>query len=342
MRATALYHTAPNRVELREISLPALQTGQLLLKTRFSAISPGTESMLFRGQMPTELQQDETIQSLQGGFAYPFSYGYALVGEVVETGPGVDPLWNGRQVFAFHPHQDRAVVSRTDCLTIPEDISPQAALFLPHIESALNFIMDARPGVGEKVMVFGQGVVGLLTTALLAEFPLSLLISADPLAYRREKSLHLGAMQAVNPLDPSDWNALKKVLFEKNSPDGLDLAVELSGRMEALDQAIDLTGFSGRIVVGSWYGKETAPLHLGGHFHRRRIQLLSSQVSTVNPPLSGRWSKERRIALAWEMIRKINPQGLITHRFPLSRCQQAFELLARRLDDVLQVILTYP
>ncbi|MEW6114432.1 MAG: oxidoreductase, partial [Thermodesulfobacteriota bacterium] len=109
----------------------------------------------------------------------------------------------------------------------------------------------------------------------------------------------------------------------------------------ALDQAISITGFSGRVVVGSWYGAKRADIDLGGKFHRGRIKLISSQVSTVEPELSGRWTKKRRLNLAIGMLRKLNTLDLISHRFPISNADEAYALLAQNPEDALQVVLTY-
>jgi 2-desacetyl-2-hydroxyethyl bacteriochlorophyllide A dehydrogenase len=341
MDALAIHHVAPEKVSLGTTPLPAPGPEQLLIRARYSAISPGTESLIYQGRFPAGLARDGTIASLEGGFAYPFTYGYALVGEVIDAGAGVDPAWHGRNVFTFHPHQDHAVVPVRDAVPIPERIEPRTALFLPSMESALNFVMDAAPAIGEKVMVFGQGVVGLLTTALLAQFPLGLLVSADPIQERRERSLALGAGQAIDPGNAAQWNSLAGELFGDGEAGGLDLAFELSGNARALDQAIELAGFSGRIIVGSWYGSGGQTLDLGGHFHRRRIELISSQVSTVHPRLSGRWTKRRRIDLAWDAIAKLAPQRLITHSFSFRECQRAFALASARSDGVLQVVFEY-
>jgi len=168
-----------------------------------------------------------------------------------------------------------------------------------------------------------------------------MLIAADPIAGRRQRSIELGAGRAIDPADGGEFAALERELFERE-PGGLDLAIELSGNLEALDQAIQLTGFSGRVIVGSWYGPSAHALELGTHFHRRRIRLVSSQVSTLDPRLSGRWTKERRIGLAWDAIARLEPQRLITHTVAFRDCQRAFELASRRQGDALQVILEYP
>lgn len=335
MRANALFHVAERLVECREVALAAPDTGEVLIRSRCSAISSGTEAMIFSGAFPKETALDANIESLKGGFAYPFSYGYSLVGEVSATGPGVDESLIGKNLFAFHPHQDRAVVPLAGCHRIPDGVPPEAALFLPQVETALNLVMDGAPLIGECVLVFGQGVVGLLTAALLAEFPLARLVAVEPLAWRRELAKHWGIAETVDPANGGQWQALLKSLS------GADLVYELSGDMSALNQAIETSGFDGRIVVGSWYGAKSQPLDLGGRFHRNRLRLISSQVSTINPALTGRWNKTRRIELAWRMVEKLQPQRLISQSFPLARCLQAFDTVCARRNGVMQVIFQY-
>ncbi len=335
MHANALFHVAERRVECREVALPAPGAGEVLIHSHCSAISPGTEAMIYRGAFPTDAALDARIASLRGGFVYPFAYGYALVGEVAATGPGVDEALVGRMLFAFHPHQDRAVVPLADCVPIPDGVAPEAALFLPQVETALNLVLDGAPLVGERVLVFGQGVVGLLTAAVLARFPLARLVAVEPLAWRRELARQWGIDETVDPGDPDGWRELLASL------EGADLIFELSGDMGALGQAIDAAGFDGRIVVGSWYGANPRPLDLGGRFHRNRLRLVASQVSTLNPTLSGRWDRQRRFELAWRMLAQLRPQRLVGESFPLARCAQAFEAVCNRRDGVMQVIFRY-
>lgn len=339
VKAEAVVFTGADRVARQPLQVEHPVADQVLIQTYYSAISPGTEDMIFKGHFPENSIQDSVINSLSGDFSYPFQYGYALVGEIIAIGDLVAEKWLQQKVFVFHPHQSYALVSVEDCQPIPEHVSLLQALFLPNMESAVNFIMDAAPLIGEKVMVIGQGVVGLLTTALLSRFPLSLLMTSDPVALRRTRSLQAGAMQAINPDDKQQWRMLHHDLFDR-SVDGMDLVFELSGRTEALNQAIAMTGFSGRIILGSWYTANDHNLNLGGRFHRSRIRLLSSQVSTLNPEFSGRWDKSRRMQLVWEYLNSIDAERFITGRFALSQCQQAYEANSDKQQSI-QTIFCY-
>jgi 2-desacetyl-2-hydroxyethyl bacteriochlorophyllide A dehydrogenase len=328
----ALFFEAPCRVAVREEPLSPPAAGQVVVETRVSAISPGTEMLIYRGRVPQGMAVDAALPSLAGGFAFPLAYGYAAVGRVVELGDGVGPEWRDRLVFAFHPHASHFLAAPDELLPVPAGLAPEAAALLPNAETAVNFLMDGRPIVGERVVVFGQGVVGLLTTALLARIPLSNLVTVDRHPLRRQRSLDLGAHAALDADSPGALDPLRS---------SADLTYELSGSPAALEQAIAVTGFGGRVVIGSWYGDQRVSLDLGGAFHRSRIELVSSQVSTIAPRFSARWSKARRLEAAWRLLGELDAACLITHRFPITAAPEAYALLDRRPETAIQVLLSY-
>lgn len=306
---------------------------QVLVETLASAISSGTEMLLYRGQLPKD---DNTLDAVSSGLHYPTSYGYANVGRVVRIGSSVDKTWADRLVFGFQPHTTYYVASPDALLAVPDSLTPETAVFLPNMETAVNFLQDGAPILGERVLVFGQGVVGLLTTALLSEFPLEALVIVDGFPARRQASLELGVSAALAPDADEFQNQAKKHL----KPDA-DLTFELSGSPAALNGAVALTAFSGRIVIGSWYGEKRAPIDLGGKFHRSRLRLISSQVSSIAPELSGRWDKARRFGVAWRALSRIHPEKWITHRFPLSEAAEAYRLLDKNPRETIQVVFEY-
>lgn len=337
MKSTGLYFTAPHQVEVREEELPPLPAQEVLVKTSLSAISAGTEMLIYRGQAPTDLAADDKIAALQGDLNYPLKYGYSAVGEVIDCGEEVAGDWLGRVVFAFNPHENHFQTDPSNLLRLPEQIPVEDAVFLPNMETAVNFIMDGQPLLGEKAALFGQGVVGLLTAALLAEYPLAVLLSIDAIEKRRKTSRDMGVHESLG------IDEFERALSLLDGPDyaGADLIFELSGNPDALNQAIQLAGFNGRIVVGSWYGQKQANLDLGGEFHRKRIKLISSQVSTLTPELRGRWSRARRYQTAWDMLAKIKPSRLISHQFSIEDAAEAYKLLDDSPGEALQVVLKY-
>jgi len=176
----------------------------------------------------------------------------------------------------------------------------------------------------------------LLTAALLAEFPLDALVSVDPIPLRREASLGLGLTASLDPREPGF-----RARAQECMPSGSDLTLEISGAPEALDEAIALTGYAGRVVVGSWYGRKQVTLDLGGRFHRSRIKLIASQVSSIAPHLSARWDKPRRLEQAWAALARVGPERWITHRFPIAEAKQAYALLDTHPQDAIQVVIDY-
>jgi threonine dehydrogenase-like Zn-dependent dehydrogenase len=285
--------------------------------------------LVYRGQAPTDMAVDASIAALPDAFGFPIKFGYAAVGRVVAVGPGVGREWLDRMVFAFNPHESHFVADLTALLPVPDGLAPEAAVFLPNMETAVSLVMDGRPVIGEQVAVVGQGVVGLLTTALLANLSPATLTTVDRFARRREWSARLGGT-AVAPegIAPSAWAAA-------------DLTFELSGDPRGLDLAIALTGDYGRVVIGSWYGRKRADLDLGGRFHRAHMRLIGSQVSSLSPQWLGRWTKERRLGVAWQMLRRHQPERLITHRLPIERATEAYRLLEERPDETIQLVFTY-
>jgi 2-desacetyl-2-hydroxyethyl bacteriochlorophyllide A dehydrogenase len=340
MNRSSLYFTAPCQTEIRSDNLSELKPGEVLIETLVSAISPGTEMLIYRGQFPLDLAVDDTIVSLAGEFTYPLKYGYSSVGRVTALGPNVDTRWLNQRVFAFQPHETRFNAPLESLLPVPEDLPTEDAVFLPNMETAVNFLLDGHPLIGEDVVVFGQGIVGLLTTILLSKLPLNTLITVDPFAQRRAASIAAGAQASLDPVDESFAEQLRRI-HRADNRQGADLCFELSGNPKALDQAIAAAGFNGRVVLGSWYGQKRVSLDLGGAFHRSRIRLISSQVSTMTPELSGRWSKNRRMAVAWNMLETVRPSRFITHRFDFKVADQAYKLIGQHPEQTIQVVLTY-
>ena len=335
MKRRTLFFTAPRQLEIREETLPALGADDVLVETICSAISAGTEMLLYQGRFPLDIETDSVIASLRGSFSYPCRYGYACAGIVRDRGPRAESSWREKLVFAFQPHASHFIANPDSLFAIPDHLSPEAACFLPNTETAVNLVQDGAPLFGERVLVLGQGIIGLLTAALLREFPLEVLVAAD----YHELRQHASPVTPRLCLDPSSPTFRIEAANLLNGR--ADLTFELSGNPAALNDALSLTCFSGRIVIGSWYGEKRAEIDLGGVFHRSRIKLISSQVSTISPDLSGRWDKPRRFDAAWKALERIQPEKWITHRFALDDAQEAYRLLDENPQDAIQVILDY-
>ena len=334
MSGHALYFTAPGEVTLQEMPVTSPAPGELVVETSVSGISAGSELLVYRGEAPSGMIADETIDTLDGDLSFPLRYGYAAVGDVVEVGDDLEEAWLDQTVFAFAPHGTHFSERPSNVVRIPDDVSPAAATLLPSVETATNFALDGAPRIGERVVVFGAGVIGLCTTHLLSAFPLAELVVVDPIPERRALAEQFGSDVAIEPdrIDATidDWTG-----------DGADLVYELSGDPETLDAAVAAAGYDGRVVVGSWYGTKRAALDLGGQFHRDRISIESSQVSTIAPELRGRWDTDRRLQTAMAHLRELPVEELISRRIPFSDAPRAYRLLDDDAEHLLQVLLTY-
>lgn len=353
--AAQLWFTAPFQVEVRHVPLTAPGPGEVQVRTLYSAVSAGTELLLYRGQLPGSMALDSTLESLQQSSQYPVQYGYACVGEVQQIGEDLDRAWLGKRVFSFQPHASHFLAQPEQLIAVPDDVSAQAAVFLPNMETAVNLVQDGRPLIGERVVVLGQGVVGLLLSAVLAQHPLAALTAVEGQPQRQKLARQMGAHSVCSPAEASEIAGLSlgpssssaAVFGETLSIDphltmaDADLIYEVSGHPEALNLAIGLSGYASRIVIGSWYGNKTVSVDLGGAAHRNRLQLITSQVSTLAPGLSGRWDKQRRFDLAWQMIRRIDPTQLITHNVALQQAGALYQQLHEGQSGMVQPLFDY-
>lgn len=330
MNAHALQFVAPRRVELQEVQLPPIGDGELLVRSEWSGISSGTEMLAYRGELDPSLPRDETLGALGGTFAYPFAYGYSAVGRV-ERSRGAVP--EGARVFAYHPHQDRFVVAERDVVVLDEP-EPRAAAMLPLVETALQASLDAAPGFGEHVAVLGLGCVGVLTAALLARSGADVLAS-EPDRARRAAAAEFG-VPAVAP------GEIVEAVASRSDGRGASLVVEASGNPAALADGLRLLAHEGTALVLSWYGTKPVSLPLGGAFHRRRLTIRSSQVSTIPAHLAGRWDRARRRTRAAELLGELPVETLATHAFPFERAPEAYATVDRGEPGLIHAALAYP
>ena len=317
-----MWFEGPRRVNVRREAVSGPAAGEALVRTRVSAISTGSELAAYRGQLDPRLARDETLGAhREGSFTFPFPYGYASVGRVEALGaeppegaPGI-----GARVFAFVPHQSAFCAPAEELLRVPDNVSDDRAALFPYLETAVNVLLDGAPRIGERVVVVGQGMLGLALTALLARYPLGGLIAVEPRPERRRLSLEFGAHGAVAPEEAEER-------VRGTFQGGAELILEVSGSRSALDLAIRLAAREGRVIAGSWLAGAPTALDLGGWFHRGRIRVVSSQVSHL-PALGPSWTVARRRQLTWTLLESVALETLVTHRIPLAEAGKAYARL---------------
>jgi 2-desacetyl-2-hydroxyethyl bacteriochlorophyllide A dehydrogenase len=303
----------PGRGAIVERPLSRLGEGDVLIRSLYSGISRGTETLVFRGEVPASQHHTMRCPFQEGGFPGPVKYGYTSVGRV-EEGRGDDArALVGRTVFCLHPHQDRYVVPAGTALPLPEGLPPERAVLAAYMETAVNGVWDAEPGPGDQIVVVGGGVVGLLVARLSAAVPGTEVLLVDTNPARASVAEALGLPFATEV--PEDVTA--------------DIVVHASGNPGGLKDALAATGTEGRLIELSWYGTRPVSLPLGEEFHARRITLRSSQVGRIPPARAPRWSHGRRLALALRLLRDPALDVLVTGESPFEELPAVLERLAR-------------
>lgn len=306
--AQALWYAAPRRAELRSDTLAAPGKDEALVQTLWSGISRGTERLVFEGRVPASEAAVMRAPLQDGDFPFPVKYGYCAVGRV-EQGP--DALKN-RDVFSLHPHQDRFVAPLSMLVPIPPNVPARRAILAANMETALNGIWDSGAKERSRIVVVGAGIVGLLIAHLGAHMLKANVTVVDIAPERRAIAESFGASFAAPDASPKD----------------ADVVFHTSATAAGLATAISAAAFEAKIIEMSWYGEGTVAVPLGGAFHSRRLQLISSQVGHVAPSHRGQWSHRQRLAKALELLADPRLDALITGEI-------AFTELPRELPRVL-------
>jgi hypothetical protein len=281
--ARAFWIAEPGRGEIRPEPLAPASADTVLVRAEFSAISRGTEALVFNGRVPASERLRMRAPFQGGEFPAPVKYGYASVG-VVEAG-GAPPL-TGRRVFVLHPHQTRYVVPVTAIHPLPDDVPAARAVLAANLETAINGVWDAGLQAGDRVAIVGAGTVGCMVAWLAGRTPGCQVQLADTNPRRAKTAAALG----VAFVAPGDLAGDADVVFHT------------SGSPSGLPTAIAAAAFESTVVEMSWYGDQLVPLPLGESFHARRLTVKSSQVGYVPPARRARWDTRRRMALALSLL----------------------------------------
>jgi 2-desacetyl-2-hydroxyethyl bacteriochlorophyllide A dehydrogenase len=334
VEAHALWFTAPRTAEFRPESALSPGVGEVRVQAAASALSQGTEMLVYRGEVPADLPLD--LPTLAGSFGFPVKYGYATVGRILDTGASVEDLAPGDLVFVHHPHQDVFVVPADMPVCLSDELDPLLGLFVANLETAVNVVHDTPLRLGETALVFGQGAVGLLVAQLLRLAGAGRILVVDPLKKRQDLARAVGVDETFEPGED-----LPERVLETTAGRGADVAVEVSGSGAALQAAIEAVAVEGTVVAASWYGAKPVALSLGRHFHRGRVRLRSSQVGRMSPDLGSRWDLARRTETVLGLLPRLHLKELISHRFPFEEALEAYRLVDERPGETVQVILTH-
>ena len=320
--ARAFWVTGRGHGEIREETLPAPGPDEVLVRALHGAISRGTETLVFRGGVPESERERMRAPFQAGDFPFPVKYGYIGVGRV-EGGP---EALLGRDVFCLHPHQDRYVVPADAVHVLPEHVPPARAVLAANLETAINGLWDASPGVGDRIGVVGAGAVGCLVAWLAARIPGTDVELVDTNAARAPLAAALGVGFAT----PDEARGER------------DLVVHASGNPEGLEAALGLAAFEATVLEMSWFGQRRASLSLGGPFHSRRLVVRASQVGAIPPSRRARWDYRRRLGLALSLLDDPVLDRLITDDAPFETLPAVMTRLVDEPGDTICQRISYP
>lgn len=258
MKAKALWHVNKNETAILEEEIGRNGRMEVLVKTRYSCISSGTETLVANGSVPNALKETMRVNYMGGSFDFPIKYGYSLVGETED----------GRFVHLMHPHQDKLFVREADLFTIPANLPLKRATLLSNMETTINAVWDAQLKGDAKILIIGFGGIGALLALTVKQYT--------------------GINPSVLELDKIKLEKAKYLGFSMDDGN-FDIIFHTSSSNTGLQFALDHVRKDGSVIELSWYGDKQVNLHLGGNFHYNRIKLISSQVSTVSPfgPVKG-------------------------------------------------------
>jgi 2-desacetyl-2-hydroxyethyl bacteriochlorophyllide A dehydrogenase len=313
--ARAFWVVEPGRGEIRSEALRPPSADEVVVRALYTGISRGTEALVFQGRVPESEWDRMRAPFQEGDFSGPLKYGYASVGRV-ECGP---EHLNGKTVFVLYPHQTRYVAPASSVHVVPGDIPPARAVLAANLETALNGVWDARPQVGDRVVVIGAGTVGCLVAWLAAGIHGCEVQLVDVNPRRAGIAERLG----VSFAQPGD------------AARDADVVIHASGSPDGLQLALDIAGLEATILEMSWFGNRSVPLQLGGAFHSKRLTIKSSQVGRVAPSQRARWDLRRRMALALTLLADASLDALITGESPFDEMPHVMAALAAAPGDVL-------
>lgn len=312
--ASALWFEAPESCRLRQERLGQRSVNEVLVRTLFSGISRGTEALIFRGLVPESEFARMRGPHMEGSFPFPVKYGYAAVGQI-EVGPS---HLVGKEVFALFPHQDRFILPADQVTVLPDTLPARRAVLAANMETALNIVWDAGIQPGDRVAVFGAGVVGSLVAYLASRIVGTETFVVDLDTARQELAAALGL-----------------TFIPAGSLEGeFDVLVNATAAAEALQEAITHAGMEAKIVEASWYGDRAVSIPLGGAFHSRRLSLVSSQVGGIPAARRARWTYARRMAKALELLLDPRLDRLISGETAFSELPDAYARILSSQDTL--------
>jgi threonine dehydrogenase-like Zn-dependent dehydrogenase len=349
-----LIAVAPRTPVIRDYDERPLARREIRIRTEFASPKHGTELVNYRDEPAAHRPYDRQIGAVMTRRAdsFPRPLGNMAVGTVVESGEDVTRFRIGDRVFGHFPIRETQIVDETGADLLPEGLSPEAATCLDPAVMAFA-VRDAGIKLGDRVAIFGLGAIGLLAVQLVRMAGADKVIAVDPIATRRKLALSFGADVALDPREQEGdvGLAIRRRWASTAAPEpavirliggyheqstqcsdlGVDVAVEVSGNVSALHQAIRATRFGGTVCVLSYYGGDAAGLRLGEEFHMNRLQIVSARAQSLPMRDAPGWTLRRmvEVTLDWLVTGRLRTEGIVSPVVPFDRSAEAY----REIDE---------
>jgi len=338
--------TAERQLTLEPYEEAPLAPNEVRANAIVSAISHGTEINLYRGTSPFHDKRFDVEKRLfvndAEGVSYPMRLGYEWVGEVAAVGKDVYTYNVGDLIHLPLPHRETQTFIADEMVKVgvvgplPDTLKPETAVFLASISIALQAIHDAHIKVGDHVVIFGMGVLGLLTVQLAKLNGAARIDAIDPIDARRKLAQELGATSVINPLETDVGFAIRI------DSRGGDVAIEFSGTYGALHDAIRSVRMGGMVVAAGFYQGGASGLRLGEEWLHNRVNMVASTRSWGNVhrdyPL---WDRPRLREASTKLLAEgyLVTDKLLSHTIPFDRAIEGYKLIDQGSVDVIKVVL---
>jgi len=263
-----------NKGYFKSGEISSIKSNELVIKTLFSGISYGTEKLVYSGKVPKSQKSLMKCPYQEGDFGTDIKYGYINVGKVVDGAKS----YLGSNIFSLYPHQDFYKIPYDDVLVIPKKIPLTRCLLIPNLETAINAVWDTLPSAGDRILVIGAGIVGLLTAYLINKIPGINLFVVDKDSSKSKITKKLG----IKFLDTIPKKFSARFIYE------------CTGDHRVLNSIRNNITVNSTICVLSWYGDKKSEIALGENFFSKRAKLIMSQVSKISPTRFDLTNQDRR------------------------------------------------
>jgi len=292
-----------DEAEIREYEEPELREGQVRVKTEFGSPKHGTELAFFKGYTRHRGPYDKELGAftMEPGPAEPSGpvrMGNMFVGAVTGLGPGVRTRAVGDRVLSYGPLRETQTVHEDRCWLMPEGLSPKSAVCLDPADFAMAAVRDGHVRVGDAVAVFGMGAIGLMAVQIARLSGAQPVIAVEPFANRRGAAAACGADRVLDPAEGDVGLEIRRATENR----GVDVAIEYSGAMRAMQAALRAVAYGGNVVSGAFPGPYEAGLDFGAEAHLNIPNILFSRACSRPDRDHPRWDEPRIYATCWRLI----------------------------------------